>query len=113
MNDERMKLRLTRRLGCCFPRSEKPTLEKPDLGHPFSRRYYRSFSIAGPMDFGSVLEEKRLTTEPWRSTRNLVKFHWIRLIPRRPRLRSLRKRYSGWAAGPFTSILANMGKLTP
>ena len=51
-------------------------------------------------------------TWPSRPTRNLVKFHLI-LPPSRPFFSPLSQVNSGWASLPLTSILANIGKVTP
>ena len=57
---------------------------------------------------GSVWLEKLRTTWPWRSIRYLWKFQ-----PGASPVRVASWRYSGWACGPSTAVLLNMGNFTP
>src|SRR5262247_4809944 len=66
-----------------------------------------TFSLAG-----SSLLEKRATTFPARSTRNLLKFQ--EMAPPNSGFVCLlvRNLYRGWISPPLTEILANIGKVT-
>src|SRR5262245_13248596 len=61
---------------------------------------------------GSSLLEKRATTFPARSTRNLLKFH--EMAPPNSGFVCLlvRNLYRGWILSPLTEIFANIGKVT-
>src|ERR1700731_1636741 len=72
-----------------------------------------SFLIGASRASGFLSGEWRATILPARSIRNFVKFHFMFAVPRKPRFARVRYRYSGCALGPFTSIFANMGNLTP
>ena len=61
---------------------------------------------------GSVVGAKRFIGFPVLSITNLVKFHLI-LPPNKPLNSDLRYLKMGCASLPLTSILANMGKVTP
>jgi hypothetical protein len=71
-----------------------------------------SFSITFRRASGFVVGANRVTTSPWRSTRNLVKFHLMLSLPSRPRASFFSHRNRGLACGPLTSTFANIGKLT-
>ena len=55
-----------------------------------------------------LLGSKRRFTSPLRLMRNLVKFHWMS-----PGRLLFSHTYRGEALAPFTSILANWGKVMP
>jgi hypothetical protein len=59
-------------------------LKHSPTGPPTKDWLYRIFSISGLMRAGVAAGAKRATTLPVRSTRNLVKFHLIFLVPSRP-----------------------------
>src|SRR5437764_3492723 len=73
-----------------------------------SRRLIASLRL-----FGAVHDPKRATTTPSRETRNLVKFHFMDLVPSTPALAPCRYRNRGCAFSPLTSTFANIGKLMP
>lgn len=62
---------------------------------------------------GLVIGAKRVTRWPSAVSRNLVKFHLMRRLPKMPGARRFSSLNSGCAPGPLTSILLNSGKLTP
>ena len=64
------------------------------------------------MSSGVVFGLYRLTTLPWASTRNFVKFQGRAVDPSGSGAASRRKQYSGAAPSPLTSIFANIGKFT-
>ncbi len=71
------------------------------------------FAISGISFAGSAVGGKRLTALPFLSTRNLVKFHLIFSDPIKPFASDFSALYIGCAASPFTSILENIGNVTP
>src|SRR6202049_5347123 len=66
-----------------------------------------------PPESGSTSGSNRWITLPLRSTRNLVKFHWISPPVLGLVLASVRNWYRGALSAPFTEILENIGKVTP
>src|SRR5262245_46117613 len=73
-----------------------------------------AFSIAAVTSFaeGAVFGSKRAASLPSVPTRNLVKFHLISPAKLGSVSLSVRYLYIGWMPSPFTTIFANIGKVT-
>src|SRR6202049_4331535 len=81
----------------------------------FRGYFFKAASTAEtrPPESGSTSGSNRWITLPLRSTRNLVKFHWISPPVLGLVLASVRNWYRGALSAPFTEILENIGKVTP
>ena len=53
------------------------------------------------------------TTSPLGAIRNLVKFHLMAEVPKKPRLVDFNSCHRGWACGPLTSIFSDIKNETP
>ncbi len=67
--------------------------------------------MSSSKSFGLVVGEYLFIGTPLRSTRNLEKFHFMKL-PKVPPNFDVRYLYKGCALPPFTFIFENMSKLT-
>lgn len=71
-----------------------------------------SSSMSLTMDLGAVGGPYRFTGTPFRSQRNLVKFHLMDEPRTPPPIRAFKNRNTGWAPLPFTSIFSNISNFT-
>src|SRR3546814_18652097 len=70
-------------------------------------------SMSPASDPGLSAGAYRFITRPSRPMRNLLKFHLIASMPRRPPLSFFSHFHRGGAPSPLESLLAKMGEYTP